>query len=115
MANGLHGKNLAQSETLCTWRSSLHGTWEVSRRRQTHDGADEGGLAHAVAAKQRDDLAGADVQRNAANDDRLAIATVKVANLKHDAAFRDRLPEPWRCGECLPAALPPGCGLRTCR
>ena len=30
MANGLHGKNLAQSETLCTWRSSLHGTWEVS-------------------------------------------------------------------------------------
>ena len=30
MANGLHGKNLAQSETLCTWRSSLRGTWEVS-------------------------------------------------------------------------------------
>ena len=30
MANGLHGKNLAQSETLRTWRSSLHGTWEVS-------------------------------------------------------------------------------------
>src|SRR5215470_3535337 len=27
---GLHGKNLAQSETLCTWRSSLRGTWEVS-------------------------------------------------------------------------------------
>jgi hypothetical protein len=26
--NGLHGKNLAQSETLCTWGSSLHGTWE---------------------------------------------------------------------------------------
>jgi hypothetical protein len=23
MANGLHGENLAQSETLCTWRSSL--------------------------------------------------------------------------------------------
>jgi hypothetical protein len=30
MANGLHGKNLAQSETLCTWRSSLRGTCEVS-------------------------------------------------------------------------------------
>ena len=30
MANGLHGKNLAQSETLCTWRSSLRGPWEVS-------------------------------------------------------------------------------------
>jgi hypothetical protein len=30
MANGLHGKNLAQSETLCTWRNSLRGTWEVS-------------------------------------------------------------------------------------
>jgi hypothetical protein len=30
MANGLHGKNLAQSETLCTWRSSLRGTWEDS-------------------------------------------------------------------------------------
>jgi hypothetical protein len=29
MANGLHGKNLAQSETLCTWRRSLRGTWEV--------------------------------------------------------------------------------------
>src|SRR6202051_782075 len=30
MANGLHVKSLAQSETLCTWRSSLRGTWEVS-------------------------------------------------------------------------------------
>src|SRR6202047_3030185 len=30
MANGLHGKNLAQSETLCTWGSSLRGTWEGS-------------------------------------------------------------------------------------
>ena len=30
MANGSHEKNLAQSETLCTWRSSLRGTWEVS-------------------------------------------------------------------------------------
>ena len=29
MANGLHGKNLAHSEILCTWRSSLRGTWEV--------------------------------------------------------------------------------------
>src|SRR5215472_14473630 len=28
--NGLHGQNLAQSETLCTWRSSLHGNWEIS-------------------------------------------------------------------------------------
>src|SRR5580704_7906655 len=27
---GLHGKNLARSKTLCTWRSSLHGTWETS-------------------------------------------------------------------------------------
>ena len=30
MANGSHEKNLAQSETLCTWRRSLRGTWEVS-------------------------------------------------------------------------------------
>lgn len=30
MANGSHEKNLAQSETLRTWRSSLRGTWEVS-------------------------------------------------------------------------------------
>jgi hypothetical protein len=30
MANGSHEKNLAQSETLCTWRRSLFGTWEVS-------------------------------------------------------------------------------------
>jgi hypothetical protein len=28
--NGLHEMNLAQSETLCTWRRSLHGTWETS-------------------------------------------------------------------------------------
>jgi hypothetical protein len=32
MANGSHGRNLAQSETLCTWRRSLHGTWEVPGR-----------------------------------------------------------------------------------
>jgi len=25
MANGLHGKKLAQSETLCTWRRNLGG------------------------------------------------------------------------------------------
>ena len=30
MTDGLHGKNFAQSKTLCTWRSSLRGTWEVS-------------------------------------------------------------------------------------
>src|SRR5271168_591232 len=27
MAYWLAWKNLAQSKTLCTWRSSLHGTW----------------------------------------------------------------------------------------
>src|SRR5258708_1769923 len=85
------------------------------RRRKTHDGADEGGLAHAVTAEQCDDFAEADIQRDAANDDRLAITAMQVANLKHDAASRDRLPGPWRCGECLPAAPPPECGLRTCR
>src|SRR5215467_13427729 len=30
MAYWLAWENLAQSETLCTWRSSLRGTWEVS-------------------------------------------------------------------------------------
>ena len=30
MANGSHEKNLAQSETLSTWRRSLRGSWEVS-------------------------------------------------------------------------------------
>jgi hypothetical protein len=30
MAYWLAWKNLAQSETLCTWGSSLRGTWEVS-------------------------------------------------------------------------------------
>lgn len=28
--NGEPGSYLAQSETLCTWRSSLTGTWEIS-------------------------------------------------------------------------------------
>src|SRR6266404_9358619 len=79
------------------------------RRRQTHDRADEGGLAHTVTAEQRDDFAGADIQRDAANDNRLTIAAKQVANLKHDAASRGRLPEPWRCGECLPVAPPPEC------
>ena len=27
---GLHRENLAQSKALCTWRSSLRGTWEAS-------------------------------------------------------------------------------------
>jgi hypothetical protein len=30
MADGLHGKNLTQSETLCTWRRSLRGTWDCA-------------------------------------------------------------------------------------
>ena len=42
MANGLHGKNLAQSETLRTWRSSLCGTWEVSSTRKFAGPAREG-------------------------------------------------------------------------
>src|SRR5215475_12654532 len=33
IAYWLGWENLAQSETLCTWRSSLRGTWEVSLAR----------------------------------------------------------------------------------
>ena len=36
MANGLHGKNLAQSETLCTWRRSLRGTLGGLIHARTH-------------------------------------------------------------------------------
>ena len=31
-ANGLRTRSLAQSETPCTWRRPLYGTWEASRR-----------------------------------------------------------------------------------
>ena len=48
MANGLHGKNLAQSETLCTWGSSLRGTWEVS----SMPGRVPGRLGKAKAARR---------------------------------------------------------------
>src|SRR5882672_44888 len=48
MANGLHGKNLAQSETLCTWRRSLRGTWEVS----PVPGLVPGRLGKAIAARR---------------------------------------------------------------
>jgi hypothetical protein len=49
MANGLHGKNLAQSETSCTWRSSLRGTWEVSSMPGSCAGsAREGEKPHAA-------------------------------------------------------------------
>jgi hypothetical protein len=40
MANGLHGKNLAQSETLCMWRRSLRGGY--------------GGLAADVRIRQEE-------------------------------------------------------------
>src|ERR1700733_11342784 len=64
------------------------------RRRQAHDGANEGRLAHAIAAEHGHDLAGADVERDAAHHMRLAIATVQIADLKHDAGAPDRLPAP---------------------
>src|SRR3954451_17660264 len=48
MANGLHGKNLAESETLRTWRSSLHGTWEVSSMPRLLPGR----LGKAIAARR---------------------------------------------------------------
>ena len=48
MANGSHEKNLAQSETLCTWRRSLRGTWEVS----PVPGLVPGRLGKAIAARR---------------------------------------------------------------
>ena len=41
-------ENLAQSETLCTWGSSLHGTWEVS----PVPGLVPGRLGKAIAARR---------------------------------------------------------------
>jgi hypothetical protein len=52
MANGSHEKNLAQSETLCTWRRSLRGTWEVSSMPGRCAGpAREGRKPHAEHAR----------------------------------------------------------------
>src|ERR1700746_2942258 len=49
MANGLHEKNLAQSETLCTWRSSLRGNWEISSMPGLVCRAGSGRLEHSMA------------------------------------------------------------------
>src|SRR5258708_10427379 len=46
--SGLHGKNLAQSKTLRTWRSSLCGTWEVS----SVPGLVPGRLGKAIAVRR---------------------------------------------------------------
>jgi hypothetical protein len=52
MANGLHEKSLAQSETLCTWRRSLRGTWEISSTPGRYVGpAREGHKPHAEHAR----------------------------------------------------------------
>jgi hypothetical protein len=52
MANGLHEKSLAQSETLCTWRRSLRGTWEISSMPGRYFGpAREGHKPHAEHAR----------------------------------------------------------------
>ena len=54
MANGLHEKSLAQSETLCTWRRSLRGTWEISSTPGRYVGpAREGHKPHAEHAWMR--------------------------------------------------------------
>jgi hypothetical protein len=45
---GLYEKNLAQSETLCTWRSSSRGTWEVL----PVPGLVPGRLGKAIAARR---------------------------------------------------------------
>jgi hypothetical protein len=64
------------------------------RRRKAHDGADQRRFAHAVAAEHGHDFAGRNIERDAANHERRAIAAVQVTNLKHGAVVPDRLPAP---------------------
>ena len=65
-----------------------------ARRRQPHDGADGGGLAHAVAAHQRDHLARLDRQRHAEQHLAQAVAGLDAVD------FKQRLRQPWRVTAC---------------
>ena len=63
-----------------------HGA--APRRREADDGADQGGLAHAVPAEDGHHLAGSDAERHAVEHVALAVVGVDVGDLKH----RDRSP-----------------------
>ena len=55
----------------------------AARRQQTHQGADRRGLAHAVAAEQRHDLAGADVEAHVEQHLRGAVAGCEFFDREH--------------------------------
>ncbi len=51
--------------------------------REAHDGAQRGGLAHAVAAEKGHRFAGADLERYAAQDVQLSVVHLHAGELKH--------------------------------
>ena len=65
-----------------------------ARAQEARDGVQERGLAGAVGAEQRHDLAGPDRERHAGQDPDVAVGGVEVADLKHasgsPARCRDR-------------------------
>src|SRR5262249_19915033 len=58
------------------------------RRAKAHDGAERRGLAGAVAADQVDDLAGADLERDAAQDAAPLHLDHEIANAQHQVRLR---------------------------
>src|SRR5215510_1232916 len=65
----------------------------AARRREADDRADQRGLADAVAAEHRDDLAPADPQRDTLQDVAVAVVGVDVLDVKHRPS-PDRSPPP---------------------
>jgi len=98
------------------WRA---GVYEVSplgqpRTQQAGDGLEQRALARAVGAEQRDDLAGAHAERDAAERAQVAVRCVQVAHLKHGAPPSRRRPGRRRARRDR-RRPPPACPRRSSR
>src|SRR5690606_41109954 len=62
----------------------------AARLQDAGDGADQRGLAGAVGADERDDLAGADLEADAVERLRVAVEHRQVADRQHVSAASDR-------------------------
>src|SRR5690606_39080185 len=70
--------------------AALEADVAAARTHDPHDGAHRGGLAHAVAAEERDDLAGGDVEVHLEEDLALPVGGLEAADLEHQPASSPR-------------------------
>ena len=64
-------------------RDALEGGTSAAGGQQTHEGANGGGLAHSIAAEERDDFARSDAQADVEQHLRRAVGGLQMIDCEH--------------------------------